>query len=350
MIPILTPLYVNESAPRPARSYPPRKGAVMASSRSRQKAVEPEPAFTPNLASIVLDVPVENIQPDPENPRDLTADAAGIAALRVSMLGVGQLQPIRVYVDQEAFAAMQVAQSLDPKERANVAVAQTAAAILGYGRGRGDAMKLYKLTDEKHQTYNGTQWGEGVEHTAPGTGEMCGSGWLHAYRSPEIAALMNPAHANFKNPVLWEAEGDVGIDDGTKVGCTRLKTIRIIQMPTITAEQRIEYGIRCAMEVYHEPKWTKWAERWLSGEDRSKTAAAAAYIDASASTYAAASYVASASAGASAAAYAAAYAGAAAAYAGAAAAYAGAAAAYAAVSGRKFDAVAIAARVCGVRP
>jgi hypothetical protein len=40
-------------------------------------------------------------------------------------------------------------------------------------------MKLYKLTDEHGQTRGGTQWGEGVTHTATGTGtELCSDGWI----------------------------------------------------------------------------------------------------------------------------------------------------------------------------
>jgi cobalamin biosynthesis Mg chelatase CobN len=105
---------------------------------------------------------------------------------------------------------------------------------------------------------------------------MCSDHWLHAYTHPLLAVLMNPVHAGFANPVLWEAEGEIGIDDGLKVGCTKVTTLRIIDLPSITTEQRVRFGIYCAQEVCDLPAWREWADRWLSGEDRTELAAAAA--------------------------------------------------------------------------
>lgn len=134
-------------------------------------------------------------------------------------------------------------------------------------------MKLYKLTNRCHQTRNFTQWGEGVEHTAPGGDGMCNKNWLHAYTDPYLAVLMNPLHAAIIDPVLWEAEGDVGTDNGTKVGCTRLKTIKQIPLPEITTEQRVLFAIECARKVCDDPYWNAWADRWVGGEDRTRTSA-----------------------------------------------------------------------------
>lgn len=134
-------------------------------------------------------------------------------------------------------------------------------------------MKLYKLTDENWESYGRTQWGHGVEHTAPGNGRLCTAAYLHAYRDPILAALVYPAHISYV-PIMWEADGDVEKDDGLKVGCTRLRTIDIIVMPEPTMEQRIAFGILCAKQVMgHNIPWTGWANRWLSGEDRSTGAA-----------------------------------------------------------------------------
>lgn len=135
-------------------------------------------------------------------------------------------------------------------------------------------MKLYKLTDQNHQTRNNTQWGENIEYVASGEGKICGPGFIHAYIDSLLAVLLNPIHANIKDPVLWEAEGDIVKEDyGLKVGCTRLKTIKIIFLPEITLEQRIKFSILCALEVYKEEKFVAWANKWLSGEDRSSTTA-----------------------------------------------------------------------------
>jgi hypothetical protein len=140
-------------------------------------------------------------------------------------------------------------------------------------------MKLYKLTDRNGQTRNRTQWGEGVEHTASGEGDLCGPGWLHAYTHPLLAVLLNPGHADIREPILWEADGDVGkTDHGLEVGCTRLKTIKQIPLPKITTEQRVYFAILCAMEVCDDPAWRRWAQDWLSGKNRSAEAPEAAEI------------------------------------------------------------------------
>ena len=136
---------------------------------------------------------------------------------------------------------------------------------------------LYKLTDRDGQTRNDTQWGPGVSHSGTGKGELCGPGWIHAYEHPLIAVLLNPIHANFQSPRLWEAEGEVGLRDGQlKCGCKALTTIREIPLPAVTTEMRVRFGILCAKEVCAYPAWNAWADRWLSGGDRSEAAAGAA--------------------------------------------------------------------------
>ena len=136
---------------------------------------------------------------------------------------------------------------------------------------------LDKLTNSKFQTKNNTQWGDNVEHTAPGGGPLCTATWLHAYTDPYIAVIMAPAHVNYDELVLWEAEGEVGLDEGLKVGCTRLKTIKSVPLPKVTLEQRILFAIACARQVTTDEKWLAWADKWVSGEDRTRESAEAAW-------------------------------------------------------------------------
>ena len=137
-------------------------------------------------------------------------------------------------------------------------------------------MKLFKLTDSNGQTYGGIQWGEGVTHEGTGEGELCGPGWIHAYTDPVLAVMLNPIHAEFTNPRLWEAEGEVSKTDfGLKVGCRRLTTVRELQLPEVSIEQRIRFGILCAklVMVNDTTGWNLWADRWLNGTDRTARAA-----------------------------------------------------------------------------
>ena len=155
-------------------------------------------------------------------------------------------------------------------------------------------MKLYKLTDGDGKTWGGTQWGPGVSHSGTGEGGLCGPGWIHAYEHPLIAVLLNPIHADFKNPLLWEAEGEVGLRDGQlKCGCATLTTIREIPLPEITAEMSVRFAILCAKDVCSCRAWNAWADKWLSGEDRSEEAAydaARAAYDAARAEYDAAAW------------------------------------------------------------
>ncbi|MDE1919068.1 MAG: hypothetical protein KGH96_23785 [Sphingomonadales bacterium] len=136
-------------------------------------------------------------------------------------------------------------------------------------------MKAYKLTDENGRTYGNTYWGPGVTHVASGAGYLCGSGWIHVYSHPLLAAFLNPIHANFENPRLWECEveGRSKNDCGLKQGWASVTTVREIPMPLITTQQRVRFGILCAYQVCNSTAWIRWAEGWLSGKDRSSNKA-----------------------------------------------------------------------------
>jgi hypothetical protein len=89
--------------------------------------------------------------------------------------------------------------------------------------------------------------------------------------------LLNPIHADYEDPILWECEGEVALRDGQlKCGCVELTTVRQVELPVVTTEQRVKFGILCALEVCQEPGFVEWANKWLNGEDRTEAAAARA--------------------------------------------------------------------------
>lgn len=121
-------------------------------------------------------------------------------------------------------------------------------------------MKLYKLTDSSYRTRRGMRWGDGVtNHAEPGEPALCSPTVLHAYASPLLAVLLAPIHVSFDDMRLWEAEGEIAVSDGTKVGCKTLTTVREIPLPTVTTEQRVKFAILCALEVYDDPAFAAWA-------------------------------------------------------------------------------------------
>jgi hypothetical protein len=141
----------------------------------------------------------------------------------------------------------------------------------------------YKLTDKDGYTRKGKEneclWGENITHYATGKGsQLCSRDLIHVYRNPLIASFMNPSHADFKNPLLWECEanGECAHEGQLKSGFKTVTTIRRIDLPVITLEQRIRISIYCALKQYSAPSFVKWANAWLDGSDRSARAAEAA--------------------------------------------------------------------------
>jgi hypothetical protein len=120
---------------------------------------------------------------------------------------------------------------------------------------------------------------------------------LHCYDDPLVAVMLDPAHSRY-SPAghLWEAEwSGRTVAAADKRGVETLRTVRRIDAPGITREQRVEIAIRCALAVLPSgppwaAAWRTWAERWLSGEDRSSAAAAAAAASAATSASTSAAY------------------------------------------------------------
>ena len=141
-------------------------------------------------------------------------------------------------------------------------------------------MKAYKLTDENNRSRNATKWGENVSVTATGGGKkLCSNGWIHFYTNPLIAVLLNPIHANFESPRLWECEtSGEHIHEPLKSGCKTLTTIKEIPLPAITDTQKIAFTILCAKEVCKNEAWNLWADKWISGKDRTRSSASSAEI------------------------------------------------------------------------
>lgn len=151
--------------------------------------------------------------------------------------------------------------------------------------------KYYKLTDQNMQTFNGFQWklGKWVEAVGLPDQELCTNSWLHCYDSPLLAVLHNPMHARIEAPRLFEIEvgGKTKDDNGLKRGFQKMRLMKELVLPVVTQEQRIKYGILCAKAVYTDVAFARWANRWLSGKDRTIISARAVWTAARATATAA---------------------------------------------------------------
>src|SRR5262252_1851744 len=120
-------------------------------------------------------------------------------------------------------------------------------------------MKLYKLTNAEGRTHGGTQWGEGVTQSVEPSANpaLCSGDVLHAYADPDLALLMNPVHAAFRQPRLWEAEGEPCTQKPDKLGCFALTTTREMDLPEWFGNKakarriQVRFAVSAARAVLH---------------------------------------------------------------------------------------------------
>lgn len=137
---------------------------------------------------------------------------------------------------------------------------------------------MIKLLHPNHTSYGGCRWEVGVWKETDGRGELCGPGWLHGYDTVELALLLNPIHANIYDPIAYRVEcgGRRKDDRGLKFGVTRMRLVEPVALPCVTLDQRVRFAIRCAVAVYRDPAFLRWARAWLTNQDRSTAGARAA--------------------------------------------------------------------------
>lgn len=130
--------------------------------------------------------------------------------------------------------------------------------------------------------YDYSDWEVGKWRTTSGHGELCGRGWLHCYNTPRLAELHDPIHAEYwlhKNAVLWKVEvrGKELRDGYMKCGWTEMRPLEQIHRIHPTPTERVNYGIRCAKRAhenaYPADNWTRWADNWILGRDRTAKSA-----------------------------------------------------------------------------
>lgn len=136
----------------------------------------------------------------------------------------------------------------------------------------------YKLVNQDYTTHGGMKWEIGKTNIAwvEGT-QMCSPQVLHYYEHPLLAVLLNPRHADIRNPRMLKIECSEKVaGDGLKAACKEQTPIEEMEVPVLTTNQRVAFAIKCALAVYQQDTFVKWAEDWLSGKDRTKSSATAA--------------------------------------------------------------------------
>lgn len=144
-----------------------------------------------------------------------------------------------------------------------------------------ESKKYYKLLSQNLTSYNNTEWHIGVPVTVSKEGnKMCTNQVLHCYNHPLLAVILNPVHANIANPRLFEISVDeIVANDGLKYASKSQTLIKELELPKISVEQKIEFGIRVVKLFCTNEKWNLWADKWLDGSDRSMISVNASRIN-----------------------------------------------------------------------
>jgi hypothetical protein len=143
-------------------------------------------------------------------------------------------------------------------------------------------MKLFKLTDQEGYTRRGNsnqvKWADGhaVVCTSKRNPHLCTNDVVHGYKNSNLALLLNPQHADIRNPLLWEAEGEIVAEDWGKIGCFSLTTIGKLPIPEWYADEKkrkmvcVAFAILCAEAVL------QYFEKDYPADDRPRKAIEAA--------------------------------------------------------------------------
>jgi hypothetical protein len=154
-------------------------------------------------------------------------------------------------------------------------------------------IRLWKMTDaqscSQDRTYDSAhythpcdvQWGKNITHQRYHGAALVraeGGVLIEAYRAPALAVLFAPVSPLVGQPDcrLWEAETsleNIVLDEGYRVGVSRLTTRHEVTKPQISATAAVHFGLLCGLAVCQDLTWRAWAQAWLTGEERSSAAA-----------------------------------------------------------------------------
>lgn len=137
---------------------------------------------------------------------------------------------------------------------------------------------LYKVTNERNCSRNGTLWGRDVTRVASGVitndGEMAINEnspkyWLHAYTHPVLAIFFNRIHNPRTKLHVWACTGtpQVMSPEG-RVGCTKLTTHYVMPTPIITSLTRVRIAMETVRHLYTEGTFNLWSLNWIVGNER----------------------------------------------------------------------------------
>jgi len=131
-------------------------------------------------------------------------------------------------------------------------------------------MKVYKLIEDK------SNWEIDKTYQSPGKGELHErENWFRCYDSPILAVFHSSLYeSGFKKPRLFEADTMDGIINRSGqllIGTSKIKLIKEVDLPRVTAIQKIAYMVLCMLEWYPmEGITSDWIPEWFENTSTHK--------------------------------------------------------------------------------
>ena len=120
------------------------------------------------------------------------------------------------------------------------------------------------LTDADGRDWLNREWGPEKTHRTDNENHR-----PHTYADPLTAVLLCPAFEAYVEPRIFKADGTGSGDDSFRTSWASLTTLEEITPPVVTDEQRITFGVVCALNAVGQKEFGRWALDWLRGANRS---------------------------------------------------------------------------------
>lgn len=138
--------------------------------------------------------------------------------------------------------------------------------------------KYCKFVTEDMRTMYNTKWKINVRNKLGKRKnyKLGNNGLFHYVSDPLIAAFTKDGIVPGWYTKLYEVKPEGDIVEGPSIcGSTELTLIKELEIPQVTELQRSAFAILAASEVNdgYDVRVVEWAEKWLSGEDRSRESA-----------------------------------------------------------------------------
>jgi hypothetical protein len=98
---------------------------------------------------------------------------------------------------------------------------------------------------------------------------------FYVYADPVLAIVLNPIYGDILHPLMAAFECENPRFRANEYGLIRhyqrMRAVGEIPAPNVNIIQRLAMGIICARQNMNDLEWLRWAEKWLNGDEESRS-------------------------------------------------------------------------------